>query len=150
MTRPTAAEVEAKSARNRADWKPPVTPLTHEIAAIQKIYAQPKKPTKYRNIKTTEGDSRKEVGRLQELRWLQREGKIVHLASQVRYTLIPKQLKADGTHERAMTYTCDAQYLQEGALVVEDTKSEATRKLPRYVAARKLMLQLFNIEIQEM
>lgn len=104
---------------------------------------------KFGNVKTADGDSRKEVRRFQYLRLIQAAGQISNLIPQVRYPLVPLQRKADGSVERAMTYTCDAQYIENGKLVVEDAKSEPTRKLPAYIHKRKLMLQLYNIEIRE-
>ena len=108
-----------------------------------------KTKNKFGAVKSSEGDSRKEVRRLQELRLLQQAGQISGLIPQVRYGLVPAQRKGDGTIERALTYTCDAQYVENGRLVVEDCKSPPTRALPRYIAARKLMLKLYGIEIRE-
>lgn len=130
--------------------RPPISTKTEPAPYVVK--AKPVKAankSKYGNVKTADGDSKKESRRLQELKLLQAAGAISNLAWQVRYMLIPSQLKADFTYERPMTYTCDAQYIEQSKLVVEDTKSEVTRKLPRYIAARKLMLQLYNIEIKE-
>ena len=107
------------------------------------------KANKYRNIKTAGSDSKKESKRLQELRLLQAAGAITALMPQVQYTLVPATRTEDGKAVRAATYTCDAQYLEEGKLIVEDVKSPPTRKLPRYVLAKKLMLQLYGVEIRE-
>ena len=104
---------------------------------------------KYGNEKTAEGDSRKEVKRLQELRLLQAAGQITNLIPQVRYLLVPAVRKTNGAVERAVTYTCDAQYVEGGKLVVEDVKSEATRTRNDYIIKRKLMKQLYDIEILE-
>ncbi len=133
----TASE---KALGTKTEPAPYVVPVKPKKAA--------KKP-KYGNVKTADAHSLKESRRMSTLRTMQTAGVISNLAFQVRYMLVPKQQKADGSHERSMTYTCDAQYVENGKLVVEDTKSEVTRKLPRYIAARKLMLKLFGIEIRE-
>lgn len=113
------------------------------------VKGRAKRQNKFGAVKSAEGDSRKEVRRLQELRLLQAAGQIQSLIPQVRYELVPAVHKTDGTVERAVTYTCDAQYVEKGRLVVEDSKSEPTRKLPAYIHKRKLMKQLFDIEIRE-
>ena len=103
---------------------------------------------KYRNIKTTTSDgithdSIKEANRWCELKLLERAGKIQHLQRQVKYALIPKQ---DG--ERAVEYIADFVYHEDGKLVVEDTKSPATRT-KEYIIKRKLMLWVHGIKIKE-
>lgn len=123
---------------------PELPPMAAETKPVKA-----EKKAKFGNIKTADAHSLKESRRMNTLRVMQTAGVISNLAFQVRYQLVPKQLLADGSHERAMTYTCDAQYIENGKLVVEDTKSEVTRKLPRYIAARKLMLLLYGIEIRE-
>ena len=103
---------------------------------------------KYRNIKTPTSDgithdSIKEANRWCELKLLERAGKIQHLQRQVKYALIPKQ---DG--ERAVEYIADFVYHEDGKLVVEDTKSPATRT-KEYIIKRKLMLWVHGIKIKE-
>lgn len=134
---------QARVKKPQASNPPLVAPLTtgHGIGGARS--------NKFNAVKTADGDSRKESKRLQELRLLQAAGNISSLIPQVRYPLIPAQRKADGAIERAMTYQCDAQYIENGKLVVEDCKSEPTRKLPAYIHKRKLMLQLYGIEIRE-
>lgn len=108
-----------------------------------------KRTNKFGAIKTDGSDSRKESRRLQDLRLLQRAGKIAFLIPHVRFRLLPMQLKADGTRERGVNYTCDALYVENGKLTIEDTKSEPTRQKRDYVIARKLMLQLYGVTIRE-
>lgn len=106
---------------------------------------------KYHNKKTrtsdgVEHDSRKEAQRWLELQLLQRAGEIADLKRQVTFELIPKQ---DG--ERACHYIADFVYTdaKTGEKVVEDVKSEATRKDKAYIIKRKLMLYLKGIKISE-
>jgi Protein of unknown function (DUF1064) len=93
-------------------------------------------------------DSRKESRRAQQLMLLEHAGEIQRLARQVRFELIP----ACGSELPAF-YTADFTYyeLREGSLhyVVEDCKSEPTRKLAAYVLRRKLMNWRHGIRIRE-
>lgn len=111
--------------------------------------AKPAKANKYGAKKTGDADSLKESRRLADLRLLAAAGKIQSLIPHVRYPLIPAQTKADGTREKAVHYTCDAQYIEGGKLVVEDSKSPATRKARDWQLRRKLMLERHGITIRE-
>lgn len=51
--------------------------------------------------------------------------------------------------EQNAVYTADFVYYENGQLVVEDVKSEATRKEKDYVLRRKMMLHLLGIRIKE-
>ena len=103
---------------------------------------------KYRNKKTVKDgmvfDSKKEASRFRELQLLEKAGKIQNLQTQVKFELIPKQ---EG--ERATNYIADFMYQENGKTVVEDVKSEITRKNPEYIIKRKLMLYRYEIRIQE-
>jgi hypothetical protein len=124
---------------------------------------------KYHNIKTTTSDgithdSRKEARRWCELKLLERAGKIRGLQRQVEYELIPNQYEPyerygkngqrlkDGAKliERRCVYVADFVYINadSGKIVVEDTKSEATRT-KEYKIKKKLMLYKYNIKIVE-
>lgn len=108
------------------------------------------KSSKYKNIKTAAGDSKKEVRRYNDLLILERAGEIAMLKKQVSFELVPKLKLSNGKHESAITYVADFVYMNKsGELIVEDVKSEFTRKLPVYVIKRKLMLYIHNIEILE-
>ena len=115
------------------------------------LYYNKYKYNKYHNTKTrtsdgVKHDSRKEAGRWMELQLLQKAGLIGDLERQVKFELIPKQ---DG--ERPCHYIADFVYtdLKTGSKVVEDVKSEATRKDKAYIIKRKLMLFLNGIKISE-
>ena len=106
-----------------------------------------KSPNKYWNKKSGGYDSKKEQKRAWELKLLEKSGEILGLEEKRRFELIPKQ---EG--ERAVCYESDFSYytLEAGApLVVEDVKSEMTRKLPVYIVNRKLMLWVHKIKIRE-
>lgn len=93
------------------------------------------------------GTSRAEKKRGEELALLQRAGVITGLRSQVKFTLLPLQKKADGKAERSVTYIADYTYYDStGNYVVEDVKGFRT---PEYVIKRKLMLYIHGITIKE-
>ena len=83
-------------------------------------------------------DSLKEARRYQELRLLERAGKIADLRLQVPFFLLPAQRDENGNVvERAVKYIADFVYTgEDGKTVVEDTKGIKT---PAYIIKRKLM-----------
>lgn len=91
-------------------------------------------------------DSKKEANRYAELKLLERSGAIHNLQRQVRYELIPAQKKNGKTVERACHYIADFVYEENGKTVVEDVKGFRTKE---YVLKRKLMLQVYGIEVRE-
>ena len=110
---------------------------------------------KFRN-EWGEFDSRAEFWRYAELLEMQRKGLINGLQRQVKYEIIPairvqkeialktKTKYVERVDEKAAHYTCDFQYFQDGVLVIEDAKSEATRREKDYVLRRKLMKHLIQ------
>lgn len=123
---------------------------------------------KYHNKKTITADgvafdSRKEAKRYYELLMLQSAGVISDLSRQVEYELIPNQYEiverwssktgkklVDKKEllERKVSYIADFVYKEGENLVVEDTKSPATRTKD-YIIKRKLMLHIYGIKIRE-
>lgn len=121
---------------------------------------------KYGNRKTVvngiEFDSRKEAVRYQELRLLERAGKISGLRLQEKFILIPSQREAStevyksgpqkGRRkpgkllEKECSYIADFCYTENGEIVVEDTKGFRTEV---YKIKRKLMLERYGIRIRE-
>lgn len=93
--------------------------------------------------------STRELNRYKELLLLEQAGEISNLELQPKYEVIPRQVKADGSVERAAPYTADFRYVEDGRVVVEDVKSKATAKLRDYVLRRKLMLYVHGIEVRE-
>ena len=106
----------------------------------------PPKPLKFRNRKTeVDGitfDSKREATRYQDLKVAERCGLISDLKLQVSYPLEVNSVLIG-------RYVCDFEYIEEGKKVVEDTKSEYTRKLMWYRMKKKLMLAIYGIEIRE-
>ena len=93
-----------------------------------------------------EFDSRKEARRYSELLLLERAGAIQGLQRQVKFELIPSQRYDGKVIERPCHYIADFVYLENGNLVVEDTKGFRTKD---YIIKRKLMLYLCGIRIKE-
>ena|SRR6185312_1839029 len=109
-----------------------------------------KKVRKYRNKKCeADGikfDSKKERDRYIHLKILLKQGEIGLLELQKPFLLI----EANET-ERKCEYVADFCYwdIKTGKQIIEDVKSDFTRKLPVYIMKRKLMKAKFNIEIKE-
>lgn len=120
---------------------------------------------KYKNKEITlDGivfDSKREAKRYKELRLLEKVGEIQDLRLQEKFVLIPAQYEflprySEKTGkrlkdkkvciEKECAYKADFVYLQNGRLVVEDTKGFRTTD---YVIKRKLMLYVHGIRIQE-
>lgn len=115
---------------------------------------------KYKSRKTVvDGitfDSRKEAARYQELKLLERAGKIRSLELQKRFELIPPQRAAGRLAERAAYYKADFCYdelcgeLNAWLPVVEDCKGYKRGESYRlFVLKRKLMLFVHGIRIRE-
>jgi len=100
--------------------------------------------SKYRNIQTTiDGvtfPSKKEAARWIELRLLQKAGLISDLRRQVKFDLAVNGIKV-------CAYWADFTYIEDAALVVEDTKSSAT-KTPVFRLKAKLMAAIHGITIR--
>lgn len=125
--------------------------------------------SKYYNIKTKTSDglvfdSHKEARRWEQLRILEKAGKIVELERQVSYELLPNQYETyerfsktgkrlkDGRRliERKVDYVADFRYtiVESGETIIEDAKSPATRTKD-YILKRKLMYLIHGIKIRE-
>lgn len=79
--------------------------------------------------------SRKEARRYQELKLLERAGKIQNLRRQIRFALV-----------QTVVYVADFQYTENGETVVEDVKGYRTAE---YKRKRRLMLEQHQIAIKE-
>ena len=113
-------------------------------------------------------DSAKEARRYWELKMMERAGRISDLQRQVAYVLIPTQ-RAEGTEiykrgpnkgqrkpgevlEKECRYVADFVYTMDGKTVVEDVKGyrdPASAAYAKFVIKRKLMLERYGIQIQE-
>lgn len=102
-----------------------------------------KKENKYKNQKITyrgiKFDSQKEAYRYNELKILEDKQVISNLKLQQSFLIVPKQ-----KGERAVHYIADFTYFQDGKFIVEDVKSEITRKNTAYIIKRKLVKLLLN------
>ena len=109
-----------------------------------KYHAKP--TTRMIDGETVRFDSRREAQRWDDLCWMRKAGKISDLRRQVRYELVPAQVKPDGKITRPVEYVADFVYWQDGKTVVEDAKGVRTRE---YQIKKKLMLWLNGIDVQE-
>jgi len=104
-----------------------------------------KKP-KYRNNKAEYNgikfDSSKEAKRYQDLKIQEFAGVISNLRLQVVYPIVINGVKV-------CKYVADFVYVKDGKEIIEDVKSDMTRKLPTYRLKCKLMLACFGISIWE-
>ena len=109
---------------------------------IEAVKARIKGKSKYGNKKViVDGikfDSKIEAARYGELKMLLRAGKITDLKLQVAYELNP-----GGTF--SYKYKCDFQYMENGKLVVEDSKGCITAVFRK---KEKLMKKVFDIVIK--
>ena len=97
-------------------------------------------------------DSAKEARRFRELDVMRRAGEISDLRCQVPFVLIPAQVRADGSRERACKYVADFVYIKDGETVVEDVKGyNRANSLPYrlFMVKRKLMLWVHGIAVRE-
>ncbi len=113
-----------------------------------------KQPSKYRSRKVTLGgqtfDSQKEAHRWIALQDMAAAGKIADLRRQVPFVLAPPvRLTGEKRAKPALRYVADATYQQDGQLVVEDVKSDPTRKTAIYRAKKHLMATVHGIHIKE-
>lgn len=97
-------------------------------------------------------DSMREYRRYEELSLLEQRGVIHDLRIQVPFELLPKQKKADGKAERAVSYIADFVYQRDGETVVEDSKgyrNPASAAYAKFVLKRKMMLYFHGITVRE-
>ena len=91
-------------------------------------------------------DSKREANRWAELKLLERAGEIQNLRRQVSFELIPSQRENGKVIERPVNYVADFVYMENGKMVVEDTKGFRTKD---YIIKRKLLLHEYGIRIKE-
>jgi len=87
-------------------------------------------------------DSKKEANRFGNLKLLQKAGEISDLKLQVKMEIMVKEKKI-------ATYIADFTYTERGQYVVEDVKSDFTRKNPVYRLKKKLIEAIYNLKIKE-
>lgn len=120
-------------------------PYGRKYTSGQVSPTKPKK-SKYGAVKTeVDGikfDSKHEAKRYQELRLLEQAGEITNLRLQVPFELIPKS-----KYGMPIRYIADFMYNdRNGQLIVEDAKGVKT---PVYRLKRRMMAEIYNIEIKE-
>ena len=105
-----------------------------------------------KKVKTEEGtfDSKKEYKRWLELKQMAENGLITDLERQVKYELIPSQ-KGIERNEKPCYYIADFVYHRCSKQIVEDVKGQrkGSAGWSMYVIKRKLMKQVYDIEIIE-
>ena len=106
-----------------------------------------KKGNKYRNVKTTvkgvKYDSKREATYVEQLRLLEKAGKITDLQTQVKFRF--NGLEYDSG--RTIQYWADASYIDsDGEYHVIDVKGVRT---PAYKIKKALMWHWFKIEVEE-
>lgn len=94
-------------------------------------------------------DSGREAKRWQELKILERAGKITQLDRQVAYELAPSVLlHGEARKKPALRYVADFRYLDGQQIVVEDAKSPATAKESAFRIKRHLMKSVHGIDVR--
>jgi len=109
------------------------------------------KKSKYNNEKSGGYDSKKEHSRAVVLHLMEKRGLISNLREQVTFELIPSQYVKGFNGKlicarRAMKYIADFTYVENGFLIVEDSKGFKT---DAYKQKKHLMKRIYNIEIKE-
>lgn len=95
-------------------------------------------------------DSKKEGRRYLVLMDKLKNGEISDLRLQVQFTLIEGFKTATGETVKPERYVADFAYINEhGEYVVEDVKSDATRKNAAYLIKKKQMVDIYGIVITE-
>lgn len=96
-------------------------------------------------------DSKKEHKRYIELKAMQQRGEIFGLEHHTKFQLAPKiKLEGEKRAKPALRYFADFTYFDiNGEYIVEDVKSEATRKLASYRNKKHLMKTVLNIDVRE-
>lgn len=102
------------------------------------------KPNKFKAQRTGKYASKAEAKRAEDLKLLERAGEITDLEEQREFVLISKS-----DHGRAIKYRCDYCYRRDGRFIVEDVKSVFTAKNPVYRLKKRLMAEVYGIEILE-
>lgn len=111
---------------------------------------------KYRNkpkvLNGVKFDSQKEAKRYQELKLLERAGKIKDLEIQPKFSLVKGvKFSNDKRAKPDLRYFADFAYtdMRTGERVVEDVKSVATKESTVYKMKRHMMLAIHGIEVRE-
>ena len=129
-------------------------PEKYQRQAAQKLQMQNISQSKYRNqpteVKGIKFDSKKEAERYAVLMDKLKHSEISDLRLQVSFTLVEGFTAPTGDKIRPIRYIADFTYYDsEGAYIVEDVKSPATRKDKAYRLKNRLMADRYGIIIRE-
>ena len=120
---------------------------THQAMGVdfKKLYSNSKYKAKKVNYNGIVFDSKAECNRYIELKALEKYGKIKDLQYHKTFELLPS-IKTEVETLRAINYESDFFYYDVvlNSYVVEDLKSEMTRKLSDYIIKKKLMIHKYN------
>jgi ribosomal protein S8 len=146
-------------ARTQQRQKSPLSPSLREkkadiLTPLATLEEDKPKPRKYRNNKVVidgiEFDSRKEAQRWAVLKLMLAAGQISDLQRQVAFELAPAaRLLGDSKMKPAIRFIADFTYLRDGEIVIEDTKSIATKNLPVYRIKKHLMKTVHGLDVHE-
>lgn len=110
----------------------------------REMMEQSQTPSKYGNRKTVidniRFDSEKESERYAELKMMEKAGVISDIELQKPFELQPAFYDSEGNKHQAIKYVADFVYMQDGEQVIEDVKSDGTRKNKVYQLKKKMML----------
>ena len=136
-----------------------------KAAALQKQFDTPKEQDGKRKLHEQKVDgvlvdgtpvtfaSKREQARYGELALMQKAGEISDLQFQVKYELIPPQVRSDGKKERGISYVADFVYKdKDGKVHVQDSKgyrNPSSAAYAKFVMKRKLMLWVHGITVEE-
>ena len=120
---------------------------THQAMGVdfKKLYSNSKYKAKKVNYDGIVFDSKAECNRYIELKTLEKYGKIKDLQYHKCFELLPS-IKTEVETLRAIIYESDFFYydVDLNSYVVEDLKSEMTRKLSDYIIKKKLMINAYR------
>lgn len=155
----TKEMLEEFQARTQQRLKSPLSPSLREkkadmLTPLTSIEKDEPKPRKYLNNKVVidgiEFDSRKEARRWAVLKLMLAAGEITDLQRQVVFELAPAaRLAPDFRLKPAIRLIADFTYRRDGELIVEDTKSIATKNLPVYRIKKHLLKTVHGLDVHE-
>lgn len=92
-------------------------------------------------------DSKPEVERYKYLLDLESSGEISNLLVHPSFEILPKT-ECDGIKYRPVNYIADFSYfIKTGEFIVEDVKSDFTRKFPDYILKKKMFVYFFSKKV---
>lgn len=100
---------------------------------------------KYKNTKTFGFDSKKEHSRYADLLMLEKAEKISALTKQPAF-ILQEGFSYNGKRIREIKYIADFSYIKDDVLVIEDVKSDFTRKEKVFSLKKKLFLKKFCLD----